>query len=381
MTNEQRERKIAQAKSKKQKDTMAHIVEDHHEVLPFIYRAIGSKKLPLEGNVIIHLDSHPDMLVPKGMSADLVWDKYKLFSELSIENWILPAAYAGHFSTLVWVKPPWSTQIPDGSYTFTIGKDQSSGEIRMNSNLSYFVSECLYSPLDNLENKREINLEVITLGNFLEDSEKSDDFEVFKRLEGRFPDGGRYILDIDLDFFSTKNPFRSLYKNADLYESLKELYWFEAPRTNDNDRLIEAVNMRKEQLKDLEDLWEHVSIHGLEGDQPNSERWPELKSIAERVKSMYHDIDWGLIHDAGCTWDESDIPEHVTSREDVSKLIKTSFVGLMDALPKPPTVITISRSSEDDYCPPEDVDWIQEEILNTLKDKFPIDIKEHYLEE
>nr|CAD7407913.1 unnamed protein product [Timema poppensis] len=48
-------------------------------VLPFIYRCMGSKHLPLEGNTIIHLDSHPDMLIPKEMAADTVWDKHELF--------------------------------------------------------------------------------------------------------------------------------------------------------------------------------------------------------------------------------------------------------------------------------------------------------------
>lgn len=49
------------------------------QVLPFIYRCMGSKHLPLEGNTIIHLDSHPDMLIPKDMPADTVWDKHELF--------------------------------------------------------------------------------------------------------------------------------------------------------------------------------------------------------------------------------------------------------------------------------------------------------------
>nr|CAD7264816.1 unnamed protein product [Timema shepardi] len=57
-------------------------------VLPFIYRCMGSKHLPLEGNTIIHLDSHPDMLIPKEMAADTVWDKHELFR-------VWPAAWAG----------------------------------------------------------------------------------------------------------------------------------------------------------------------------------------------------------------------------------------------------------------------------------------------
>ncbi|KDR23297.1 putative ATP-dependent RNA helicase DDX20 [Zootermopsis nevadensis] len=105
--------------------------DDDNNVLPFIYRCMGSKHLPLEGNTIIHLDSHPDMLIPKGMPADTVWDKHELFSRLSIENWMMPAAYAGHFSNLVWIKPPWAKQMMDRAHTFLIGRHRLSGEIRL----------------------------------------------------------------------------------------------------------------------------------------------------------------------------------------------------------------------------------------------------------
>ncbi|XP_049861656.1 UPF0489 protein C5orf22 homolog [Schistocerca gregaria] len=115
---------------KKFKELPIFVTENHNEVLPFIYRCIGSKHLPFTGNTIIHLDSHPDMLIPKSMPADTVWDKYKLFSELSIENWMLPAAYAGHLSNLVWVKPPWAKQMQDGASQFVIGRDTATGEIR-----------------------------------------------------------------------------------------------------------------------------------------------------------------------------------------------------------------------------------------------------------
>ncbi|XP_014204150.1 UPF0489 protein C5orf22 homolog [Copidosoma floridanum] len=62
------------------KKTPVFVVESHNEILPFIYRCIGSKHLLFEGNTFIHLDSHPDMLVPKDMDANTVWKKEELFS-------------------------------------------------------------------------------------------------------------------------------------------------------------------------------------------------------------------------------------------------------------------------------------------------------------
>merc|ERR1719334_2222797 len=75
-----------------------HVVEDHNDALPWIYRAIGAKRLPFSDNVLLHFDSHPDLGVPQNLKADAVFDKEALFAETSIENWILPAVYAGHIN-------------------------------------------------------------------------------------------------------------------------------------------------------------------------------------------------------------------------------------------------------------------------------------------
>uniref|UniRef100_A0A8C6XL30 Uncharacterized protein n=1 Tax=Naja naja TaxID=35670 RepID=A0A8C6XL30_NAJNA len=106
------------------------VVEDHHDVLPFIYRAIGSKHLPVSNISFVHLDSHPDLLIPVDMPADTVFDKEALFSELSIENWIMPAVYAGHFSQVIWLHPAWAQQIEEGTHHFLVGKDTSTTTIR-----------------------------------------------------------------------------------------------------------------------------------------------------------------------------------------------------------------------------------------------------------
>lgn len=42
-----------------------------------------------------------------------------------------------------------------------------------------------------------------------------------------------YILDIDLDFFSTKNPFKSLHDRINLYDKLAPLYAFNRPNSTD----------------------------------------------------------------------------------------------------------------------------------------------------
>ena len=92
-----------------------YIVEDHNDALNAIYKEIGSKRLNFSGNIMLHFDSHPDMGIPSDLNADLVvGNKEALLEKLSIENWIMPAVYAGHIDVVIWIRPAWSTQINTG---------------------------------------------------------------------------------------------------------------------------------------------------------------------------------------------------------------------------------------------------------------------------
>lgn len=91
-------RAIMNAKRRRFEKIPIFIVEDHNDVLLFIYRCLGAQRIPFANNKIIHFDSHPDMTIPKYMPAEYVRNKEQLFEALSIENWLMPAAYAGIYS-------------------------------------------------------------------------------------------------------------------------------------------------------------------------------------------------------------------------------------------------------------------------------------------
>lgn len=359
---------------KKFSSTPVYVVENHNEALEFIYRSIGSKHMPLYDNVLVHFDSHPDLLIPSKMPADTVFDKYTLFDTLSIENWILPAAYAGHINVIIWVKPSWSDQIADGKYEFFIGKEKSSDEIRVTCTENYFLSDALFAPKSELQNEKAITLIVTT---FSEDNKLLQADNLKQLLDREI-----FILDIDLDFFATRNPFQDMYKNANLYEKLKKLYSFEPPSNKDDvNEVLECMKKRHKQLLDLESIFKHLDENDSLNEDFESEYTPQVISLVDEIKKYYNQVDWLLVHHMGCTCDDTGLPHNVPDRAAISESLK-SFSGFLRALPDIATVITISRSSEDDYCPLEDVDFIQNEVLTYLRQRYvSTDVRLKYTEE
>ncbi|XP_030669803.1 UPF0489 protein C5orf22 homolog isoform X2 [Nomascus leucogenys] len=322
------------------------VVEDHQEVLPFIYRAIGSKHLPASNISFLHFDSHPDLLIPVNMPADTVFDKETLFGELSIENWIMPAVYAGHFSHVIWFHPTWAQQIREGRHHFLVGKDTSTTTIRVTGTDHYFLSDGLYVPEDQLENQKPLQLDVIMVKPYklcnnqeennavssakkpklaLEDSENTASTNCDSSSEGLEKDtatqrsdqtclepscscssenqecqtaastgeileilkkGKAFVLDIDLDFFSVKNPFKEMFTQEE-YKILQELYQFKKPGTNlTEEDLVDIVDTRIHQLEDLEATFADL----CDGDDEETvQRWasnPGMESLVPLVQSL-----------------------------------------------------------------------------------------------
>uniref|UniRef100_A0A8C9P3C4 Chromosome 5 open reading frame 22 n=1 Tax=Spermophilus dauricus TaxID=99837 RepID=A0A8C9P3C4_SPEDA len=402
------------------------VVEDHQEVLPFIYRAIGSKHLPASNISFLHFDSHPDLLIPVNMPADTVFDKETLFGELSIENWIMPAVYAGHFSHVIWLHPTWAQQIREGRHHFLVGKDTSTTTIRVTSADYYFLSDGLYVPEDQLENQKPLQLDVIlvkpctlcdnpeesaavssakkprlTLGNAENTASANCDLDSgglmkdtmtqrsdqacqepscscsesqqchttasTKEIMEILKQGDAFVLDIDLDFFSVKNPFKEMFTQEE-YKILQELYQFKKPGSNlTEEDLVDIVDTRIHQLEDLEATFADL----CDGDDEETvQKWasnPGMESLVPLVQSLKKRMevpDYEMVHQAGLTCDYSELPHHISTEQEIEYLIQSVYC-LLKSLPKP-TLVTIARSSLDDYCPSEQVDTIQEKILSVL---------------
>ncbi|XP_022617541.1 UPF0489 protein C5orf22 homolog isoform X2 [Seriola dumerili] len=430
------------------KELPVWIVEDHHDVVHHIYRAIASRHLPAKNIKMVHLDSHPDLLIPVNMSADTVFDKEKLLSELSIENWIMPMVYAGHVSCVAWLHPYWAQQIREGEHRMAVGRDSSTTTIRVTSTDNYFLSDGLYVCEEQLENSKPLRLNVVKVNpvkpghSSLTEKKTEDDIQrwftkrqrtesnrageascseplstatdtqqpaegsnvnheqwgngkgsgldddedegstnyVVKGISAFLVETEPYILDIDLDFFSCKNPFKELYTQEE-YTILKELYSFRGPGPDaEQEELDECVDHRIHQLEDLEAAFADL----LEDDgEETVTRWssnPGMASLAQLVcslKSRNPSPDYEMVHQAGLTCDSVELPHHISTDEEIDRLISAVQLFLTP-LPKP-TLVTMSRSSLDEYCPVEQVDSVQSRVLAVLEALYgPLDLHKDY---
>ncbi|XP_030220741.1 UPF0489 protein C5orf22 homolog [Gadus morhua] len=406
------------------------IVEDHNDVVSHIYRAIASKHLPMRNIKMIHLDSHPDLLIPVNMSADVVFDKDSLIDQLSIENWIMPMVYADHVSSVAWLHPPWAQQIQEGEHRMAVGKDSSTTTIRVTSKDDYFLSDGLYVPEEQLENPKALTLNVVLVnpaprshaahtetdalrwqpkkprsdsqgtdcpfppgssglecaavlqpgGGDSGPADKGSPGYVVNTLLSVVKETDPYILDVDLDFFSCKNPFKELYTQEE-YAILQQLYGFRRPSATASEEAIgECVELRVHQLEDLEAAFADL----LEDDAHETVlRWaanPGMAPLAQLVSSLKardQSPDYEMVHQAGLTCDYSELPHHISTEEEIDGLL-LAVEQILTALPKP-TLVTMSRSSLDEYCPVEQVDSIQNKVLSVLEGLYgQLEVRQTY---
>ncbi|EEC07923.1 hypothetical protein IscW_ISCW006149 [Ixodes scapularis] len=403
-----------------------YVVEPHHHALHHIYRAIGRKKLPFSKVLMVHFDAHPDLVLPPGLDPARCRDRDHVLDVVDIESWILPAALAGHLDRVLWVRSPWSDQLPDGDQQFLIGS--RDGQVWMTCPLPYFLSECIWT--HQVDEGHELGLRVQTLDALLE-AKPNDGGNAWQ------PEDRCFVLDIDLDFYSTQDPFAMVLSQSQM-QLLRQLYHASFPDpTADPGLLEEAQAKRRAQLQHLkEQLQRHLptaessnrgsSIETLNGlchevgpiNNPEATSGVDLQAdsgdsvkVCALGKPVDRDTDSGvdlrddtvnspvadakvdprlldlcndltirppkgepleakLIHDAGCTCDmDSQLPHHVSSRDEILALIgsTTRFLGRLNAKP---ALITIARSSLDGYCPPSDVDFVQEKVLDALRELY-----------
>ncbi|GLD61827.1 UPF0489 protein [Lates japonicus] len=213
-----------------------------------------------------------------------------------------------------------------------------------------------------------------------DDEDEGSTSYVVKRISAFLIETEPYVLDIDLDFFSCKNPFKELYTQEE-FAILKELYNFTAPSPDaDEEELDECVDRRVHQLEDLEAAFADLLEDDGEEMVTHLASNPGMASLAQLVfslKSRNPCPDYEMVHQAGLTCDSVELPHHISTDEEIDRLISAVQLFLTP-LPKP-TLVTMSRSSLDEYCPVEQVDSVQSRVLAVLEALYgPLDLHKDY---
>ena len=86
----------------------------------------------------------------------------------------------------------------------------------MNSIETYFLSDNLYSNETQLVNKHEFSLYVCDFNSIINETDTN-------LLEIINDPNQQLILDVDLDFFSTLDPFKRMFKTTDEFEEFTGL--------------------------------------------------------------------------------------------------------------------------------------------------------------
>ena len=106
--------------------------------------------IPPHAVSVVHFDAHPDLSVP-ARPIDRAWREAPraLAAASDIASFQLGAVWVGLVSRVVWVRPEWAEQLPDGERRFHLGATRD-GRLRVDDESDYYVLDDAWAPLSSL---------------------------------------------------------------------------------------------------------------------------------------------------------------------------------------------------------------------------------------
>ncbi|KAL7065586.1 hypothetical protein AAHC03_04591 [Spirometra sp. Aus1] len=119
----------------------------------------------------------------------------------------MPSVFAGHIDHVVWLHPEWSKQLNNRrSATYSIGTIRDTQLLSVNIPEDYFVDEGSFWPSEEMDSPVSFGLTVATI------HEANTLCKVCVDIISVLLNHA-FILDVDLDTFSTCDPFRNFYSD------------------------------------------------------------------------------------------------------------------------------------------------------------------------
>ncbi|CAK4930301.1 unnamed protein product [Aphanomyces euteiches] len=346
------------------------VVDDHHHVLEPIHKAMRKRLLPFSNWSLVHIDAHPDMAFPRTIPADSIFTPHEFYDELeacdgAIASFLMPLVYAGHMSSLMWIKPAWARQMHLGDENFYVGKHVETGALCVSSRQVYFVDETMYADESALVKPQLLRFSVCDLECAPPTNPPSDPF----------------VLDICLDYFSTLNPFLDAFQAACGQEDTRilqriysDLQFKNIPATLSHDQQITQQQQFTKCLDELfqDKLWEITDDEAqlLDWAKPILDLYNDPSSMNNvflgffRMLKRYNAEEMELLQWAGpCV----DLPANVNANVKPMLASLRAYLSSTDCRPR---LITIATSQGDAYTPLDQVDAILQDTLAMLEELY-----------
>jgi len=280
---------------------------------------------------------------------------------------------------LIWYKSPWSSQFDDGIYQLTVGAAKAPPHhLAVNSAHEYFLSEGVYTTEFLEGTTKELVFEVRTLRGSCnidstvssgDDSERSETPE-----EAPFEP---WILDIDLDVYSTQDPFReilgeALFQNLKIYPHDPEHPHPDLPQESLHEQLTQTQSHFREQVQftnsHINAAWAGDTTAFTSAELETAIPIYEFVKKVKSIPNLPADFDAEMLCGAGASLT---LPHHRSSEHEVENMVrKTMEIVEEFSLIREPGVVTIARSVYDEYCPKDQVDMIQNIVTESLFKKL-----------
>ncbi len=259
----------------------------------------------------------------------------------------------GLVDRIIWLRPPWAEQFKDGRYAFHLG-ESADGTLKVNQDSDYYAANGAWAPLATLRHTTALIFEVARY-----DADMA-------RLA---PFAGPVVLDIDLDIFSTFNPGAEALRRAGLTQA--EIDDIAERFSLENLWLSKNPKKRNEEIRDLKaDIaslltgpW-YAGLAALPrlfrlGVGPR-----DLYKVYAAVEKMPPETPLDTI----ITNFEYAIglPEHLSSQAEIDRILEAMDTFLTSGGFRP-ALVTIARSVEGGYTPPEVCARVEKRLIRILR--------------
>lgn len=326
------------------------VCESHQRALAHWRSASLRGLLPRHGVTVVHFDGHPDLAVPLLEAPDPASAEARLEPDLS--SFQLAAAWLGLVGRIVWIRPAWARQLPDGERRFRLGR-LPSGELRVDDTSDYYVLDGGYAATASLRDSVEVRVHVLSLD---------------EAASGGLLATGPVVLDIDLDGFATRNPGADALRRA----GLGDLDLEALRRAFDRERLAlpEEPDARVRAFSKLEEAVAYAAGGTLlERIGAAATLWRlgvPARGLFDLARILARDdvaLDSAEIFTHGR--DLLGLPEHQADQAEIEATARR-LADLVATGRVRPALVTIARSVEDGFTPRESWPAIEWTLLRAL---------------